>query len=292
MKYIYNKTKQKPILFLFTFFIMKKIFFISISILFILVIYWYNTFADKWESSPYSLKSWFKLYKERVKNICNEYKEKKQVVKLEENYLFLEKGPLDLDKLKETHRENMNSIYKCWILSVQEKSLLLIKEELIKKNPNLIKALVEKINAKLEIIKLSLSKFECIKSKEKSSVLKLHVLKQATYQTCKYINYLEYAKEHNNYVYNVWSFTWDSNSISNLIYKQEEMKSEINDEITHTYKVFPYAYDAYTEYENNITIHFLLELIKEDYIVLREKLNKVLNPINQVVYKISNAMRK
>jgi len=70
------------------------------------------------------------------------------------------------------------------------------------------------------------------------------------------------------------------------------MKSEINDEITHTYKVFPYAYDAYTEYENNITIHFLLELIKEDYIVLREKLNKVLNPINQVVYKISNAMRK
>ncbi|MDP2396643.1 MAG: hypothetical protein Q8S84_04390 [bacterium] len=52
------------------------------------------------------------------------------------------------------------------------------------------------------------------------------------------------------------------------------------------------AFHALTEYENNISIHFLLELIKDDYIILREKLHEVINPINQVVYKISNAMRK
>jgi hypothetical protein len=33
-------------------------------------------------------------------------------------------------------------------------------------------------------------------------------------------------------------------------------------------------------------------LLKDDYLSLREKLHKTLNPINQVVYKIMNAMKK
>lgn len=271
---------------------MKKIFYILLSFIFILGIFWYSTFAEeKKKVSPYSFKSWFKLYNERVKNICDTYKEKKQVVKLEENYLDLE-GQFDLDEIKETHRENMNSIYKCWILSVQEKALTLIKEELIKKNPNLIESLVEKIDAKIEVIKFSFVALDCIYTEETSSILKLHVLKQATYQTCKYVSYLEYVKDYNNYVENIWTFKWHKEVIAGLINLQERNKVELNDEIAHTYKVFPLAFHAYTEYENNITIHYLLELIKEDYIVLRDNLHKVLNPINQVIYKISNAMRK
>jgi hypothetical protein len=33
-------------------------------------------------------------------------------------------------------------------------------------------------------------------------------------------------------------------------------------------------------------------LLRDDYISFREKLHKSLNPINQVVYKIINAMKK
>jgi len=271
---------------------MKKILYIFLNLVFILGIYWYNAFAEEWKSSPYSLNSWYKLYDERVKNICEQYKEKKQIVKLEENYLELEKWWYSLDSIKETHRENMNSIYKCWILTVQKKSLLLIKEELIKKNPNLIENLVEKINSKVEQIKFSFVRLECINSEEKSSVLKQKILKQATYQTCKYLSYLEYVKEHNGIIANALPWTWKSNSIWSIIDVQIANSNDIAEEIEHTYKVFPIAFHAYTEYENNITIHFLLELIKEDYILLREKLHEVLNPINQVVYKISNAMRE
>jgi hypothetical protein len=39
-------------------------------------------------------------------------------------------------------------------------------------------------------------------------------------------------------------------------------------------------------------VHVLLELLREEFLVLREELHKVLNPMNQVVYKIANAMRK
>jgi hypothetical protein len=76
-----------------------------------------------------------------------------------------------------------------------------------------------------------------------------------------------------------------------LLKNEVKKKWELDEEIEHTYKVFPLAFHAYTEYENNITIHFLLELIKEDYIILRQKLHNTLNPINQLVYKVSNAMK-
>jgi hypothetical protein len=39
-------------------------------------------------------------------------------------------------------------------------------------------------------------------------------------------------------------------------------KNEIAKEISHTYKVFPIAFQAYGEYENNFPIHVLLEVIK------------------------------
>jgi hypothetical protein len=70
------------------------------------------------------------------------------------------------------------------------------------------------------------------------------------------------------------------------------INSSLEAEIKHAYKTFPVSYNAYTEYENNFPIHFLLELLKEDYYIFRQKLHEVLNPINQVVYKISNAMKK
>ena len=85
---------------------------------------------------------------------------------------------------------------------------------------------------------------------------------------------------------------WD---MEKTLFKESDSKINTNkpdSEIDQTYKVFPLAFHAYTEYENNISIHFLLELIREDYITLRQKLHEAINPINQVVYKISWAMKK
>jgi hypothetical protein len=139
-----------------------------------------------------------------------------------------------------------------------------------------------------------MSTLKCIDSNEISSIQKLNVLKQATYETCKYINYLEYLKKDNEVIESLTSNSKEepNYTIDELFEAQRSRNAALNEEIEHTYKVFPVAYQAYSEYENNIIIHFLLELLKEDYITIREKLHKTLNPLNQVVYKISNAMRK
>lgn len=216
-------------------------------------------------------------------------KEKEEALRKKMQLLTTE---YSLEKTKELHVWNMNSIYKCWLLSTQKKSLLLIKNDLIKQNPTLGKKIEWKIDSEVQKLEYISDSNWCTKSKSKSSVQKLTLLKQATYQTCKYISYLEYLKEYNKSIPNIiepnkWHYT-----PLEIVKNQEQKVWELDEEIKYTYRIFPLAFHAYWEYENNITAHFLLELLKDDYITLRESLHKALNPINQVVYKIVNAMKK
>ena len=78
--------------------------------------------------------------------------------------------------------------------------------------------------------------------------------------------------------------------ITTVIEKQKYISGIINEEVEHTYRVFSLAFQAYAEYENHYLTHILLEMVRGDFIVFRDSLQATLNPINQVVYKISNAM--
>lgn len=270
---------------------MKK----TISKLIILITFfinnWSNIYAANWETSPYSLKPDYLLYKERVKNICDQYKTNKELLKIEDTFDEVQNS-FDIDKIKEKHVNDMNNIYKCALIWVQKKSLLLIKDDLTKKNPVLLEKIWQKIESKISKLEITSKSLKCNNSDDKSSIIKLNVLKQSTYETCKYVAYLEYLREYNENI--VWSMkeNKESYNVDEIIYVNNKNANSIDEEIEHTFKVFPMAFHALSEYENNITIHFLLELIKDDYMILREKLHEVLNPINQVVYKISNAMRK
>lgn len=281
---------------------MKKKLLITLSASFILANFFVLVNANQNDTSSYSAKVKYDLYEERVRNICDKYQYEKNnknnnkikfLININDNYKKIKEGyPYSLPIIKNTHKNNMNNIYKCALLNVQKKSLLLIKNDLINKNANLWKKVGPKIRNKINKIELQLSSLKCINWKEKNSIQKLNVLHQATYQTCKYINYLEYLRERNIVIKNIIPEWKETYSISEVQRIERKKVNEIDREISNTYKVFPIAYNAYTEYENNITIHFLLQLLKEDYITLREKLYKALNPINQVVYKISNAMKK
>lgn len=270
---------------------MKKIFQVSAILIIIFINFWNKIYATDTKSSPYSLKSGYSLYKERVKNICEQYKTKKELLKIDDSFDEITES-YDLDEIKNKHITNMNNIYKCALLWVQKKSLLLIKDDLIKKNPILLEDIWPKIDSKISKLEMTSSTLKCKNSDDKSSIIKLNVLQQSTYETCKYVIYLEYLKEYNDKLSAVLWEKKDKYSIEEVLSKQNEQVNELDKEIEHTYKVFPMVFHALTEYENNISIHFLLELIKDDYVTLREKLHEVLNPINQVVYKISNAMRK
>jgi len=281
---------------------MKILFFLIFQIILINSFFWFSKVNAEDNCSTYTLLDNYELYKKRVNCICKEYDSNTTIVNLKDNYpkiISKEETVHDKNttkysfkKIKELHQKNMNSIYKCWLLSTQKKSLLLIKNELIKQNPTLAKKVEWKINSEVKKLEhLSYSNF-CTESKSNSSIQKLTLLKQATYQTCKYISYLEYLKEYNKSIPNIiepnkWHYT-----PLEIVKNQEERILELDGEIKHTYRIFPLAFHAYSDYENNITAHFLLELLKDDYITLRDSLHKALNPINQVVYKIANAMKK
>lgn len=241
--------------------------------------------------SSYTNKDGFELYKQRTNCYCNKYKYNPTIVNLDDNYPEIDsKTKYSFKDIKAIHIENMNDIYKCWLITTQKKALLLIKNQLI--GTPIKKKVDGKITSNIEKLNNISNSLNCTKTDSEDSVQKLILLKQATYQTCKYINYLEYLKEYNKNIPNIikpkeWNYT-----PLEIVKTQKDKISELNNEIKNTYKVFPIAFHAYTEYENNITAHFLLQLIKDDYLTLREKLHKALNPINQVVYKIANAMKK
>jgi hypothetical protein len=192
----------------------------------------------------------------------------------------------------------MNNIYKCALLETQITSLENINNTLINDNITLKKKLEKKIQNKVDTLKKFKSK-KCIEAKnnESDALIKLRVLRQTTYETCSYHSYLEYLKEYYSNINNLLSNevnneTMEHYNINQITTGLEDKNQQINEEIERAYKVFPLAFDAYSQYEDNIQIHLLLELLKEDYITYRKKLHQTINPINQVVYKIANAMKK
>lgn len=270
---------------------MKKYLLIIIISTIVISVFSYNMFAAD-EETAYSTKLGFDLYQDRIKAICDEYIPEKKITNIEDTYEEIpEETSFSLNDIKEIYKKNMNDIYKCSLISMQRRAILLIKEDLITKNPDLMDTIWKKIDNELKKLDSINSSLECLNlDDDESSSIKVYLLKQTTYETCKYLTYLEYLKEINNKIFlDEWQ---DKKSISSILEEKYGKGNTIEDEIENVYKVFPLAFHAAQEYENNIWIHFLLSLIKEDYLILREKLHEVLNPINQVVYKVSNAMRE
>lgn len=282
---------------------MKKI--ILIILFFFIISFetalWNNT-------KSFSTENKFDLYKKRVENFCSDYKKtdsKNEIIYTlnESKYFFdLEKNKPtwfkiwdDLKIAKQQYEKNMDDIFECATLSSYQRWLEMIKNSLIKQNPKLNSRLKSKIEQKVKELKNKMNKlwWNCKIKNNWNNLVKFAVLNQTTYETCKYNFYLEYLKEFNNDLKNLVDTSKEKNiPILSFTKKYNEKINMINSEIEHTYKTFPLVLQAYNDYENNISNHILLELIKEDYEVFRIWLHKTLNPINQVIYKISNAMRK
>jgi len=88
-------------------------------------------------------------------------------------------------------------------------------------------------------------------------------------------------KENENYETTIENSN-NSIAIRKVLELESQKISAIEREIEEAYKAFPMAFHAYSEYENFLSSHILLELIREDYALFRESLHKTLTPINQV----------
>jgi len=100
-------------------------------------------------------------------------------------------------------------------------------------------------------------------------------------------------KEYNQKVWNLIDTKWKKSVwILDITNELSNKLNAIDSEIERIYNTYPIVFQAYNDYENNITSHILLDLLQQDFKVFRLWLHKTLNPLNQVIYKISNAMRR
>lgn len=295
---------------------MKKI--ITIFTLSILL---FPQIINAWKDTSFSKENWYKLYLENIDKWCESYKDGKKIIFQTKQYLKVEEidslntytKNFDLNYAKKTYRENMNTIYKCALIWVKNdaysKVIEFIKPE---------KELLQKIKEEKNKLNLQEKSLKCKNiSWNKWFDIKKIILDQTTYEICSYNFYLEYLKTYNDDLWKLVKYdqimqqaekngnqTWLSQSIvdnydgtygstwiNQVIKIQNQKKMLINKEIEKAYEIFPVVYAAYTDYENAITTHLLLEVIKYDYFTFKNSLHKTLGPINQVIYKISNAMK-
>lgn len=290
---------------------MKKI---NITFITILIISILTINFTYWDSKTMSSSTWYTLYEERVSNFCKEYKindgSSEIIYTIDKDDQFLNLDKLEwvtqnykksksIDLAKEQYRKNMDNIYWCATNVVYYRALKQVKEDLLKSNPELDSKLKNKLEEQIKAIELKISQNsnKCkVTSEKNNSIIKKSVLKQTTYEVCKYSFYLEYLKSFNEQMAALDDETKNNQdnakTIQTILQEESKKKNQIQKEMDDAFKVFPIAFKAYSEYENNITIHIYLELLREDYNLLREWLHKSINPINQVVYKISNAMKK
>ncbi len=257
----------------------------------------------------------FELYECRVTNLCdscNKTDSKKvfDTVPYDEASTYVANPTTDvlksLHEVQETYKTNMNSIYKCVLIDIQERWLEYLEKVISSTDKTWLikKELSPKISSEKAKLKSKKSALKCwwlSDDNSTSTLIKKEVLDQVTFEYCKYNFYLLYLKEdYYKYTKNIlWlkeeelndSSSSKSVEISNIAIQFSNINAEINTEIIKIQKVFPLAYYAYSEYEDNYLLHLLLTLIKQDYVLVRDQLSKVLWPINQVAYKIKDAMK-
>jgi hypothetical protein len=191
---------------------MKKI--ISSLIAIFLITNISYTWAE--DAPTYTDKTDFALYEDRVAKFCSEYNktsnseliynidQKTTFVNLDKNlntknnkealYTASDLGKGALEKAKSQYQASMDGIYDCAIELTNYKSLIMVKG-LIAKNPKLSaksKKLENQIKESKNIIQNNCN----IEAKEGDSLIKTSVLKQATYEFCRYNYYLEYLKKY------------------------------------------------------------------------------------------------
>jgi len=163
-----------------------------------------------------------------------------------------------------------------------------VDEDTTKIHPDIASKIGKKIAARLQ--NLNQQKQICGDADSDTPYNKKNVLKQASYEVCKYLNYLDYLDDYSGK--NVWNLIIEDTTITWASKKITQANQLIQQEIDNTIKIFPLAFTAYSQYENNISIHYMLELIREDFIIFRDRLHKTLWPISQLIYKAINSSSK
>lgn len=261
-----------------------------------------------WAADSCETKSWYDLYTCRIQQVCEVYKPQKPTFKttpykeaktLSSSYIGSDTEAPALGEAKKIYRENIGTIYKCVMIQAQKNALDFLKDQLkAEKSGKIDDTIGRQIEQQMNKLDLTRNTLKCSSTEKDQFTVKKNLLDETTYEMCKYVSYLTYLRD---YYANTENVMWLNQEWANALFEQnfqtsqvaeriEWIQGEIATEINHTYKVFPLVFHAYSEYENNFPIHFMLEVIHADFLLLRQKMYEVIMPIAQVGYKIINAM--
>gem|GEM_PF-769080 len=168
----------------------------------------------------------------------------------------------------------MNNLYSCGVVQVQKQALKNLEARIrgVTSAPEVRKSFELKLrNAKRQLDKVRFKNTKgktvrCINQNDQQTFIKLNILKQATYLTCEYDVYMQYAKDYyaqpKNVLQNANTSTPDNKSVTVSFVEAEKrvgsVQNKLESEIERAYQVFPLAYNAYSEYENNVSSHLYL----------------------------------
>jgi len=283
-----------------------------ISFLILLLVFTFQNQWVFWAEEICASQSWFGLYTCRNENICKGYESAKPTYNVLPFENAWDATPAfqnqkaaapALDAAKELYRANIWNIYKCAIIQSQINSLNFLNKELWQENSGQLKdSIWWQLDQRLQRLEISSNTLGCTLSDNQTVQNKLNILRETTTQLCTYVNYLEYLKW---YYAQLDRFADESEmrksygqdikiddqyTLTELPTIINSIETEIAQEISHSYKVFPIAYHAYSDYENNFPIHYLLEIVHADVILLKSRLYETLMPIAQLWLKVINAM--
>ena len=288
---------------------------------------------EKW--ATFSDNAMYELYKERVTEYCSVYKENDDT---SETIYLIDEGDIypdlseswsqDKDYVAEAKlifHENMDWIYGCATNLVHLRELESQKEILLNESEHVKAELSTDIEQRINDLnqKISQEYQKCKTSSEnKDSILRKSVLKQVTYETCRYRFYVEYMKDYadviiqyakadqerilaheeevKNYSF-FWlvahaatnsSSSWDNVSIMEIIEKQQEKRFEIMQLTNELDQVYPYAFKSYWDYEWFFKTHLWLDLMVTPAKLNRDHLYPHLYASETLVWEAHNATRK
>jgi len=254
-----------------------------------------------------SFASTYKDYIDNVTKVCNEWEYKKNKIYKNTHFYssaneYSEKKQdfFIFESIKNIYRDTQNSIYKCGMYQAQinayDRVISAIK---IEKNWLLNEIMGNTINSKKSLLIKKIKDNNCkIDSKvdTKETLSKHQILDQSTYELCNYIFYLDYLETwyYNDIKVLGWFDEWNTKDQVEIleIINKSNIKQSIENEKQHSYEMYNMAFNAFSQYDSFLAIHIMLEIIKQDYIVFRDTLYSEISPINQVWYKIINAMSK
>lgn len=254
----------------------------------------------------------FSMYECRVKNVCEGYKSEKPVYSVEEytsadgvgsQFQNAVSHAPALDAAKMLYRKNIGNIYKCALIQAQKNSLTFLLEELEREASGELNDTVGgQIDLRITRLDRTAETLGCSLTDTQTIHNKLNILRETTTEACKYVSYLEYLKAHYAKAdrfadagqmqasYGTDKKVSQKFTTGEIPAIMSDIEGQIAEEIAHTYKVLPIAFHAYSEYENNFPIHFLLEIVRADFMILRQKLKENLMPIAQLGLKVIGAM--